>query len=161
MARRRGNPNVPNRNDKVRHEKAETEIQRRAVAAMPAKSHGKRPRNPIRTLREDLGMTQREFATALGVWQSSVSPAETGVVRYPRHLFEAIKAKGYLPPEKEESFLADWQRWLRWFDRQRNRRADVAGFIDRLSKNDLGVALGLISQRINREVLDRVGPYAN
>ncbi|MBS2038114.1 hypothetical protein JST97_24225 [bacterium] len=105
-------------------------------------------------------MTQREFAAATGSKQSTISPAETGVTRHPALLLERLRASGFLPPEREEQFLKDWARWLRWIDSRKVARADIARFVDELAADQLGPCVKLIGERLTRITLDPVGPNA-
>lgn len=153
MARR-----IVNRQERIERPKAETVLQRRDLDSRPAR---KPSLNPVRRIRLENGLTQAELAARCGnVCQLTISKAETGVVKHSGRLFDGLRRAGLLTAESEPLFFEDWQKWLAHLYERRQRRADLGSLIDELPKEELVVLLTLVAERMARDTLKPVGPFA-
>lgn len=65
--------------------------------------------NPLREVREEIGLSQRDMALLLGVSSPTYCQAEKGYYRDVSHFEEKLKEMGILSPE--DDLAGSYERW--------------------------------------------------
>ncbi len=81
--------------------------------------------SPFQHIRRELGLSLSEFARLLGLSLSYVAAAETGLIRRPERLLEALAGLGY-DPDALRAEHAAWRDRQQAEARERLARARVS-----------------------------------